>query len=225
MKVYATGWLAGGLEFREGPQRCYPSLEKAKQSFEAPTLQWVSDGPGIWVDTSGWPRPVILELELQSDAEPVAIFDVCPNCEVPLETLGTPTMDCPKCGKKYSADAEDYSGPGYLPDPVEMKRLMTQASGRVDDVLTKMRLLASEYGVHGPILTYGQYSFQLTRVNERWSIYIVGGSSPARDLQGAKLDEKLLFLDKAGDFQAEYAGRIRQIYATLKDISENVSPT
>lgn len=144
----------------------------------------------------------------------------CPECKAPLETHETPTLDCPRCGKKYSADAEDFSGPGNLPDPQEMKRLMTLASGRIEDVVTKLRMLASEYGVHGRIFTYGQFSFQLTRVNERWSIYIVQGTSPARDLQGAKLDEKLLFLEKADEFEAEYVHRIRELYATLKDLSE-----
>jgi hypothetical protein len=144
----------------------------------------------------------------------------CPKCKVPLETGRTPTLDCPKCGEKFSADAEDWVGPGKLPDPTDMKRLMTLASGRVDDVLTKLRMLAAEYGVHGRIFTYGQFSFQLTRVNERWSIYIVNGSSPARDLQGSKLDEKLLFLEKADEFEAEYAQRIRDLYGTLKELAQ-----
>lgn len=145
----------------------------------------------------------------------------CPSCKVPLETGQTPTLDCPKCGKKFSADAEDYAGPGQLPDPQEVKRLMCLASSRVDDVVTKLRMLAAEYGVHGRIFTHGQFTFQLTRVNEKWSIYIVQGSSPARDLQGSKLDEKLLFLEKADEFEAEYAARIRELYATLKELAQD----
>jgi len=145
----------------------------------------------------------------------------CPKCKVPLETRSTPTLDCPKCGKKYSADAEDWAGSGALPDPADMKRLMTVASSRVDDVITKLRLLAAEYGVHGRVFTHGQYRFQLTRVNERWSIYIVQDSSPARDLQASKLDEKLLFLEKADDFEAEYEQRIRDLYETLQELTED----
>ena len=142
----------------------------------------------------------------------------CPECKVPLRT---PTLDCPRCGKKFSADTEEWVGPGRLPDPAEMKRLMTLASGRIEDVVTKLRMLAAEYGVHGRIFTYGQFSFQLTRVNERWSIYIVQGTSPARDLQGAKLDEKLLFLEKADEFEAEYIQRIRDLYETLKELDSD----
>lgn len=107
-----------------------------------------------------------------------------------------------------------------LPDPAELKRLMTAASTRLDDVITKLRMLAAEYGVHGRVFTHGQYSFQLTRVNERWSIYIVQSSSPARDLQGSKLDEKLLFLEKADEFEAEYAQRILEVYEKLKKMVE-----
>lgn len=152
------------------------------------------------------------------------IPSLCPDCKVPLKTGQTPTQDCPQCGKKYSADAEDWVGPGRLPDPQEMKRLMTLASGRVDDVITKLRMLAAEYGVHGRIFTHGQFTFQLTRVNERWSIYIIQGSSPARDLQGAKLDEKLLFLEKADEFEAEYGQRIKDLYATLQELAGEGEP-
>jgi hypothetical protein len=130
-------------------------------------------------------------------------------------------LDCPECGKKFSSDAEDWVGPGRLPDPQEVKRLMTLASTRLDDVITKLRMLAAEYGVHGRIFTHGQFSFQLTRVNERWSIYIVQGTSPARDLQGSKLDEKLLFLEKADEFEAEYIQRIRDLYETLKELAQD----
>jgi hypothetical protein len=111
--------------------------------------------------------------------------------------------------------------PQKLPDPADVKRLMTLASGRVDDVITKLRLLSAEYGVHGRVFAYGQYSFQLTRVNERWSVYIVQGSAPARDLQGSKLDEKLLFLEKADEFEAEYGQRIRDLYETLQELAED----
>ena len=105
-----------------------------------------------------------------------------------------------------------------LPDPQEVKRLMSAASTRVSDSIVKMRMLASEYGVHGRVFVHGQFSFQLTRVNERWSVYIVQGSSPPRDLEGAKLDEKLLFLEKVEEFEAEYAQRIRDLYETLKEL-------
>lgn len=111
--------------------------------------------------------------------------------------------------------------PAQLPDPADVKRLMTLASSRLDDLITKLRLLAAEYGVHGRVFTHGQYSFQLTRVNERWSIYIVHGTAPARDLQGSKLDEKLLFLEKADEFEAEYGQRIRDLYETLQELAED----
>ena len=71
------------------------------------------------------------------------------------------------------------------------------------------------------VLLEADVSFQLTRVNERWSIYIVQGTSPARDLQGSKLDEKLLFLEKADEFEAEYIQRIRDLYETLKELAQD----
>ena len=56
----------------------------------------------------------------------------CPDCNVPLETRQTPTLDCQKCGKKYSADAEDYVVPAQHPD----RLVKCEGCGRMTDPTT-----------------------------------------------------------------------------------------
>ena len=108
-----------------------------------------------------------------------------------------------------------------LPDPQEVKRLMSSASNRVRDIIVQMRMLADQYGVHGDVTTCtGDLSFQLTRINERWSVYVFPAVGSTHDLEGAKLDEKILFLEQADQFQAAYAKRILGLYEKLKKMEE-----
>lgn len=109
-----------------------------------------------------------------------------------------------------------------LPDPTDVKRLMSVMSDKVSDVVVRLRVLAAEYGVHGRILTYGEFSFQLTRINERWSVYISSASGPLRDLEGSKLDEKLLFLEHVEEFEEDYLKRIRDLYGKLKKMADKL---
>lgn len=103
-----------------------------------------------------------------------------------------------------------------LPDPDEISRLMGLVASRVTEILVRMRLLAIKYGVHGWILTTGGFEFQLTRVNEKWSIYLSSQTMTKRDLEYAKMDEKILFLEHAETFESDYSKRILELYGKLK---------
>jgi hypothetical protein len=114
--------------------------------------------------------------------------------------------------------------PERLPDPAKVRRLMSQMSDKVADIVARMVALAIEYGVHGRIQAYGLFLFQLTRINERWSVYITASSGHPRELPGARIDEKLLFLEHAEEFEADYSRRILDVYEKLKKTVEGGVP-
>jgi hypothetical protein len=105
-----------------------------------------------------------------------------------------------------------------LPTPEDVKDLMTAMSVRVEGIVVGLILLATAYGVHGRSLTYGEFSFQVTRIQEKWSVYIFSSGGP-KDLLGARIDEKLLFLEHSKEFKKDYEERIVSLYQQLRKIS------
>jgi hypothetical protein len=110
--------------------------------------------------------------------------------------------------------------PPKLPDPDEVKRLMSAMSDKVAATVARMVALAVEYGVHGRIRAYGEFSFQLTRINERWSVYISSSSGSSREISTSRIDEKLLFLEHAEEFEVDYTKRILDVYGKLKKVTD-----
>lgn len=107
-----------------------------------------------------------------------------------------------------------------LPDPAEVKELMSAMSSRVAAVVADLVELATTYGVHGRTLTLGDFSFQLTRISERWSVYVTSTSGGPRELLGSRIDEKLLFLEHAGEFEKNYRERIVSLYEQLRKLTQ-----
>lgn len=108
-----------------------------------------------------------------------------------------------------------------LPDPDDVKGLMSAMSYRVSQIVGELVQLAVTYGIHGQPLTFGQFTFQLTRVTEKWSVYISSDGGPPRDLLGTRLDEKLLFLECAEEFDKAYQARIISLYDRLRTLAKN----
>jgi hypothetical protein len=106
-----------------------------------------------------------------------------------------------------------------LPDPEDVKGLMSAMSYKVQCIVDEVVKLAADYGVHGRTIVFGEFSFQVTRISEKWSVYITS-SNWTRDLTGAKLDEKLLFLEHSDEFVKDYRDRIVALYGQLRKLAQ-----
>lgn len=96
---------------------------------------------------------------------------------------------------------------------------MNSVSQKVEEHVAVLASLALEYGVHGRI--HGPFAgsvFQVTRVNSKWTLYVSKHSGPQLEILGAKVDEKLLFLEQAATIDKAYRDRIREVYGQLQKL-------
>lgn len=110
-----------------------------------------------------------------------------------------------------------------LPKPEEVKTLMTAMSDRVQSIVEELVSLALDYGVHGKPMAFGEFSFQLTRVTriaDKWAVYVTANAGEPKDVMFTRIDEKLLFLEHSPEFVKAYHQRIVEVYDRLRSLTK-----
>ena len=78
--VYVAGITVGGAEFYQYPEKCYPSLEEAINSFEGHNKKkecWVDQGDGVWIhEGPEYPKAVVFAVEVVGQLTP----NFCERC-------------------------------------------------------------------------------------------------------------------------------------------------
>lgn len=117
---------------------------------------------------------------------------------------------------------EPQAEPVKLPDAEAMKKTMTHVSKLTEEVESHIVKRAEDYGVRGNEKVYRHLTFQITRVNGAWGVYLKRGEHYER-ITGCPFEEKLDFLDVANVLEREHISKIARVFEKTNNILKKYS--
>lgn len=111
--------------------------------------------------------------------------------------------------------------PPVLPDPMDVKKAMSDISRLVDDIGGRFAEFAKEYGIHGDPLKVGGLEFKITRFDEKWGVWLKRSpDETAYLITECRMNEKIEFLTVVRKMELLYRKQIVKVFNRAKGVLE-----